>query len=240
MSSIKSLVVRNKSTITKKMLQDRLPHKRNTITDEVVNLINNANNNPDFNGDEFFDLVIEYSDIFNRSDNDIKQYIKALKFCAYLESTDFNSTEAYIRAAGTEDYVLNRKDKPKDSKEWRELVSMASRFRKTKLVKSILTQADMPLHLLFQGERYKAVVQLSKEIVGAKLSKDRIAAINTMLTHVKPPENLQVAEGVTTNSNSDIIDKFQETIAGLVKLQKQQIIDGEDLGKVTNIEFKKD
>ena len=58
------------------------------------------------------------------------------------------------------------------------------------MVKEILTQCDMPLHLIFGGSRFKAVAVLAHEMENADYAKDRINAADKLLTHVKPPETL--------------------------------------------------
>ena len=228
------IVNRQKTELTADELKKRFPSKSKTITDETVELINQANSDPNFNGDEFLSTMYDYENVMYKNKASIKEFITALKFCAYLEAEGDNYTEAYKRARANDEFVIARLNMPTDSSEYKELTFAASRYRKTPMVKDILTQADMPLYLMFQGARYKAVKTLADEMLTAQYSKDRISAADKLLTHVKPPENAKIELDVSVKQDS-IIDKYEAMITSLVKTQQKQIAEGEDLRKVTNV-----
>lgn len=228
------IVNRQKTELTADELKKRFPSKSKTITDETVELINQANSDPNFNGDEFLNTMYDYENVMYKNKASIKEFITALKFCAYLEAEGDNYTEAYKRARANDEFVIARLNMPTDSSEYKELTFAASRYRKTPMVKDILTQADMPLYLMFQGARYKAVKTLADEMLTAQYSKDRISAADKLLTHVKPPENAKIELDVSVKQDS-IIDKYEAMITSLVKTQQKQIAEGEDLRKVTNV-----
>lgn len=228
------IVSKQKTGLTAEELKKRFPSKSKTITDETVQLINDANSDPNFNGDEFLNTMYDYENVMYKNKASIKEFITALKFCAYLEAEGDNYTEAYKRARANDEFVIARMNMPTDSSEYKELTFAASRYRKTPMVKDILTQADMPLYLMFQGARYKAVKTLADEMLTAQYSKDRINAADKLLTHVKPPENAKVELDVSVKQDS-IIDKYEAMITNLVKTQQEQIASGQDLHKVTNV-----
>ena len=228
------IVNRGKTTLTKEDVIKRFPQKKATLTDETVELINEANNNPDFNGDEFIEQMMTYQNVMTKNRGSISEYINALKFCAYLESSGDNYTEAYKRARANDQFVIERANLPKDSTGYRELTNAASRYRKTPMVKDILTQADLPLYLMFQGGRYQAAAVLLDEMSNAMYSKDRISAADKFLTHVKPPENMKVELDIGIKQDN-IIDRYESMISDLVAHQRQEIADGKDLGDITNM-----
>lgn len=228
------IVKKQKTELTVEELKQRFPSKAKTITDETVELINAANSDPDFNGDEFLNTMYDYENVMYKNKASFKDYITALKFCAYLESEGDNYTEAYKRARANDKFVIDRLNVPTDSDQYKELTYAASRYRKTPMVRDILTQADMPLYLMFQGARYKAVKVLADEMITAQYSKDRINAADKLLTHVKPPENAKVELDVSIKQDS-IIDKYEAMITDLVKAQKEQIALGGNLKEITNI-----
>ena len=151
------IVKKQVPAITLEELKERFPAKKNTITEETVKLINDAMNDPQFSGEEFINTMLDYQNVLATSSASFKEYVNAIKFCAYLESTDFNITEAYKLARASDEFVKERMFAPTDSNEYRELTSRASTHHKSPLVRKILTQSDMPLHLMFQGARYRAV-----------------------------------------------------------------------------------
>lgn len=230
------IVKKDKTELTKEELQKRFPTKAKTITDETVELISAANNDPNFNGDEFLNTMYDYENVMYKNKASLKEYITALKFCAYLEAEGDNYTEAYKRARANDEFVIARRDADTSSDQYRELTYAASRYRKTPMVRDILTQADMPLYLMFQGARYKAVKTLADEMIGAAYSKDRINAADKLLTHVKPPENAKIELDIGVQTEN-IIDRYESMINDLVKTQRQQIADGGDLKDVTNVDI---
>jgi hypothetical protein len=228
------IVAREKSEVTVDSLKEMFPSKKGTITDEVVDIINSSQQDPSFSGDEFIDALVTYKDVMVKNSASIKQYIDAIKFCAYLEAENDNFTEAYKRAFAHRQFVIDKSSAVPGSPEYNELTSAASRYRKRPIVVDILTQTDMPLYLMFQGERYKAVAVLADEMRTADYSKDRIAAADKLLTHVKPPEGVKVELDVGVRKDSQI-DRYEEMISQLVAKQKQDIINGGDLHSITNV-----
>lgn len=228
------IVKKDKTTVDVELLKQRFPNKAKTITEETVALINSANDDPNFSGDEFLQSMYDYENVMYKNKASMREYITALKFCAYLESEGDNYTEAYKRARANDAFVIARKNVDTSSDEYKELTYAASRYRKTPIVKDILTQADMPLYLMFQGARYKAVKTLADEMIGAAYSKDRINAADKLLTHVKPPENMKVELDVGVQTDN-IIDRYESMINDLVTTQKAQIASGGNLKEITNV-----
>lgn len=229
-----AIVKKEKTVLTKEDLVNRFPQKKNTITDEVVDLINAANSDPEFNGNEFIDTMVTYRNVMLKNSASIKEYITAVKFVAFLESTEDNYTQAYIRARSGDTFVQERLNLPTDSSGYKELTNAASRYRKSPLVIDLLTQTDMPLRLMFRGARYQAVNVLVTEMHEAVYSKDRIAAAKAVLENLKEPENMAIELDVGIKQDS-IIDRYEEMIDQLVKTQMQQISDGGNLKEITNI-----
>lgn len=230
------VISKDKTLFTKEQLIQKLPSKKKTITQEVVDLINQANSAPEFNGDEFIKTMVDYQSAMVDSRASIKEYINALKFCSYLEDEQANGgtiTNAYIRARAHDDFVINHKDLPKDSGGYKMLVAAATRYRKTSLVQKILTQADMPLYLMFQGARYKAVAVLAREMESSQHARDRINAADRLLTHVKPPENIQLELDIGVSDNS-ALEELNMQLAELATKQKRHMelgtMDLKDMG----------
>lgn len=228
------VVVHDKTQFTVDTLKDKFPEKKKTITPELVDMLNAANNDPSFNGDEFIEQMITYKSIMLDGQHSFKDYINALKFCAFLEATD-NATEAYKKARATDQFVIERANAPTDSVGYRELTSVASRYRRdSMLVKKILTQSDMPLYLMFQGARYKAVTVLANEMETAPLSRDRISAAKELLANVKPPENVQVEIGIGPNQEAkDLSKQLSEQLADSVQMQRKLLEAGMSLDEAT-------
>lgn len=222
--------------ITVEELKEKFPAKKNTINEETVKLINDAMNDPQFSGEEFLNTMLDYQNVLATSSASFREYINAIKFCAYLESTDFNITEAYKLARATDEFVKERMFAPTDSSEYKELTSTASRHHKSPLVRNILMQSDMPLYLMFQGARYRAVAVLAREMTDAEYSKDRIAAADKLLTHVKPPENqkIELDIGMTSEAKS-VTASLMDQLAVMATQQRRLLEAGADIRSVQKL-----
>lgn len=218
----KNLVRKSKTEVNVATLQEMFPQRKMTITKELAAYVDGANNDDDFNGDEFLDTLVSYRDVMLKGTYSIREYVTAVKFCAYLIAEDDNLIEAYKRARGDDEFVKSRVGAKAGSKEYNALTSAASRYRQSKLVKELLTVSQMPLYLMFQGERYRAVEVLATEMATATYSKDRINAADKLLTHVKPPENMQIELEVGPNQESkDLSVSISEKLAHTIALQRR-------------------
>lgn len=227
------IVIQDKTQFTVEEIQERFPSKKNTITEEAVALINEANSNPMFNGDEFISTMIDYQGAMIDCSASIPEYINAVRFCAYLETEKGNLTEAYINARAGDDFVKKRLPAEPNTPNYNALASAASRYRKTPLVKQILTQSHMSLYLMFQGATYKAVAVLANEMTTAQYSKDRISAADKLLSHVKPPENINVELSVGPNKEAkDTMFELNTQLAQLAISQKAMLDAGKSIKDV--------
>lgn len=203
-----------------------LPSKKNAITHEVVDIINRSMTEPEFQGESLLQSAITYEKVLgNRAGVGIKDYLNAIRFCAYLMSVDDNITEAYKKTFADRSFVKERMNAPTDSVEYRELTSSASRYRSSKIVVDILTYSQVPLDLMFTGQRYKALGVLATEMVTAKFSKDRISAAKELLAATKGPDNMKISLDVGT-SESSAVDRLTEQLNIIAAKQKAMLESG--------------
>lgn len=235
------IVKQDKTKITADKLKELIPQRKGSITDELAEMIDKANSSPDFNGDEFLSTLISYRDVMLRGSYSLKEYVTAVKFCAYLLSENDNTIEAYKRARADDEFVKERIGAPAGSSDYNMLSSAASRYRQSKLVRELLTVSQMPLYLMFQGERYKAVEVLATEMQTAAYSKDRISAAKELLTHVKPPENLQVELEVGPSQEAKSMqESLSEQVAHTIAMQQKLLAAGVELKDVQKLGIKTD
>jgi hypothetical protein len=217
-------------------LKKQFPAKKNSINEDTVKLLNDANDDAEFNGDEFMKTLVEYQNVMIDCSGSMGEYINAVKFCAYLESESANITEAYCKARSNDDFVSSRVGAVPGSADYNALTAAASRYRKSPMVRQILTQSDMPLYLMFQGSRYQAVALLAREMQNAAYSKDRISAADKLLTHVKPPDNLQVELAVGPSQQAqDLSMQLSEQLAASVAMQRKMLEAGKDFSESTKM-----
>lgn len=224
--------------VTVDMLKMYFPTKSATITQELADTINEAQNAPDMAIEGFMENLVEYRGVMEKCQASMKEYIRAVKFCAFLEFTDYNVTEAYKLSRINDKFVKDRWDAPTDSPKYRELTSAASRYyNKTNLVKQILLQADMPWHILFQGAKYTAMSVLMKEVTEAAYSRDRIAAAKEILAAVKRPENQKVELEIGFNETvKSFQEQFDEKMAKMAEMQLKRLQSGETIKDVQKLD----
>ena len=213
--------------VTIEELQKALPSRKNTITDEIVEIINKSQDDPEFQGESLLQTAITYENVMMNNKAGIKEYIDAIRFCAYLISLEDNYTEAYKKTFSYRDFVKNRLDVTPDSSKYRELTNAASRYRRSKLVVDLLTFSQVPLDILFSGYRYKAIGVLANEMETAAYSRDRIAAAKELLLAVKGPENKKIELEIGVKESSAIANLKQQLTDlandSLIQLESGQV-----------------
>lgn len=237
-------VVKNEPVkITKEQILEHFPEKSKTVTDELVTLINKAQEDPQFDVLTMFDQMISYKDVMYNHSGSMTDYVNAIKFCSYLEVCDDNYTQAYIRTFSYRDAVKSRMHMPTSSKEYKELTSMASQYRRTSMVINILTISDAPIMLLTRGLQFKALKVLGDEMVSAYHSKDRIAAADKLLVHTRAQDaknnkvEINIGMGAeATKQHNSILEQLQET----AKLQKALLDQGLDISQVQKLGIKRE
>jgi len=225
------------SDITLDELKKHLPSRKNLITQELVDMINDSRNEPEFQGESLLQTVAGYEGLLSKHKATVGELIRACKFCAYLVSQNDNATEAYKKTFADREFVRHRMGLSTSDSKYNELTSAATRYKSSKLVVDILTYSQMPMDLFFMGERYKAVGILAKEMVGAPLSKDRIAAAKELLAATKGPENLKIALDVGVAGGS-MIATLNDQLNKLAETQFKQLKLGENIKEVQKLGIK--
>lgn len=214
------------NTVTIDDLKRALPSRKNSVTTEIVDYINNSLNEPEFQGESLLQTATTYEKVLaGKTTTGLFEYLRALKFCAYMVSLDDNYTEAYIKTFSDRDFVASRMSAPTESSRYRELTSAASRYRRSRLVVDILTHSQIPLDMLFTGKRYEACMVLAELMVSSKLDKDKIAAAKELLAATKGAENIKIDLGVTTQENS-ATQNLMDQLAGIAARQQKMLESG--------------
>lgn len=186
-------------------LQCAMPAKKNLVTQEIVDIINKVQEEPEFQGESLVQTMVTYQSVLQKAKVGIKEYISAIRFCAYLISMDDNYTEAYKRTFYDRKFVKDRITLDTSDPRYGELTSAASRYRRSKLVVDILTLSQVPMELMFSGLRYKAVGVLANVMMTAKYDRDRIAAAKELLLATKS-DNIKVDLDIKVSENSAVTD----------------------------------
>lgn len=210
--------------------------KKISVTDEAVEIIHEAINTPEFDGFKFTETMVTYQNVLEGTSGSLVDYLNAVKFCSFLEANDGNYTDAYIKTFWKRDFIQSRKNAPTNSVEYKQITSAATRYRKSKMVVSILTQSQVPFYILFQGYREKAMKRLVYEMDNAALPKDRINAAKEVLAASTPPEELQVKVDFNEDKEN-IVDRYEKAMQKMVEAQRNMINAGAKIEDITNVEI---
>lgn len=211
------------TTLSLEDVQRAIPSRKRTVTQEIVDIVNASNNEAEFQGESLIDTMATYEKVIEgRAGVSVKDYIHALKFCAYLITFEDNYTEAYRKTFHNREFVKARALSPTDSDKYKELTAAASRYRRSKLVVDILTASQVPLHMLFTGARYKVLGILLDRAENSKLDRDKINASKEFLAATKGPDDLKIELDVGVKECS-AIQQLNEQLATIAARQRTML-----------------
>lgn len=202
-----------------------IPSKKNVITKEAVDIINASMSDPEFQGESLLQTASIYEAVLKGSRATIPEYLNAIRFCAYMSTNNSNYTEAYKKVFADRDFVKERVGLPSTHPKYSELTSAASRYRKSKLVVDILTVSQVPLDLMFMGQRYKALGVLADLMESSKLDRDKINAAKELLAATKGAENVKISLDVGIKEDS-AVQQMNDQLAMMASRQKQMLESG--------------
>jgi hypothetical protein len=191
--------------LTVEDVQNALPSRKNAITQELVDVLNEVKDEAEFQGEPLLNTAVVYEKLMINNKASVREFVDAIRFCAYLVTMDDNYTEAYKKTFYYRDFVKERISADTKSIKYAELTSAASRYRRNnKLVADLLVYSQAPLEIMFLGWRYKAVGVLADTMMNAKLDRDKINAAKELLVATKGPETKRIELDIGVKENSAI------------------------------------
>lgn len=181
-------------------------HTSIKVTDDLVNALNNLSSDP-IASETMRDNFITYKSIMKEGKFKLDDYVAAVVYVSYRmmgqsqhESYKNTFPERYKRliAKGTSDKAIS---------------SYVSAYNKNKLVNLITEQTLIPVWILNQGVYQEAINTQAELMKNAKSEKVRSDAANSLLTHLKRPEEkkVELSIGVAdTSGMSELKDKLRE------------------------------
>lgn len=202
-----------------------MPHKKGVITQDAVDIINSSLTDPEFQGESLLQTASTYEAVLKGARASVPEYLNAIRFCAYMSTNDSNYTEAYKKVFCDRDFVKERADLPTNTPQYAELTSAASRYRRTKLVVDILTASQVPLDMIFTGQRYKAIGILANVMETAKYDRDKINAAKELLAATKGPENIKMELDLGVKEDS-AVQQLNDQLAQMAARQQAMLKSG--------------
>lgn len=181
------------------------------VSDTLVNELNNIITDPDFR-EAFRDNLISYNRVLSEGKFKLESYMNAVMYVSY-KLMGYNNMDAYERTFKTKfnGWVVAGKTAQTIS-------AHVAMYNKSKLVNLVYAQAVIPTHVLNQDKFQEAINHqffLMKNAASEKVQSD---AANSLLIHLKPPEEKQINLNIGLEE-TDSIKELKQTIAQLAEVQ---------------------
>lgn len=207
--------------ITEEQFKNALPVKfHSQVSQQTIDTINGILCEPEMA--EFYrNNFIDYSYILQEGKYSITDYVNAIKYCSF-KIAGLSNKDSYIKTFPTryKRHIANGiTDKAIDS--------YICSYNKTKLVTAILEQAYIPSWLLNQDAYQKGVNKLIWLMDNAQSEKVQGDAANSILSHLKPPENNKIQLDIgMSNGTRDTLNDLRNTLKDLAAAQHNNISNG--------------
>lgn len=202
--------------ITKDELIGALPPAvANGVSDTLVNELNQIITDPDFR-ETFRDNMVSYNMVLKEGKFKISSYLNAVMYVSY-KIMGYNNMEAYERT-----FQQKWQQWMIQGKSAQTISAHVAMYNKSKLVNLVYAQALIPTHVLNQDKFQEAInhqYHLMKNAASEKVQSD---AANSLMIHLKPPEEKQVNLNIGLEETDSIKD-LKKTINDLAMLQLQGI-----------------
>lgn len=201
-------------------LQQALPKGfRNNATQDLVDKVNALTTDPIVR-EAYRDNLLSYTKVMADGRFQIGNYVDAVRYITHKLMGDTNHM-AYIKTfPDRHQNFLNNGTCAKD------IASYITSYNKNKLVNLIREQTLIPTYIL-NADLYQQAINTQAAIMVDEdvNARDRTAAANSLLQHLKAPEATKVELDVSIKTDN-VIKDLRETTLGLVAQQKKMIQDG--------------
>lgn len=197
------------------IIQSLPPAVASGVSDTLVNELNQLITDPDFR-EVFRDNMISYNKVLSEGKFKISSYLNAVMYVSY-KIMGYNNMDAYERTFQQKFQTWIQQGKSSQT-----ISAHVAMYNKSKLVNLVYAQAMIPTHVLNQDKFQEAINHqyfLMKNAASEKVQSD---AANSLLIHLKPPEEKQVNLNIGIEE-TDSIKELKATITELAQLQVQSI-----------------
>lgn len=200
-------------SLTKEEIISSLPPSvQGGVSDTLVNELNAIITDPDFR-EAFRDNMISYNKVLSEGKFKLSSYMNAVMYVSY-KLMGYNNMDAYERT-----FPQKFQSWMQQGKTAQTISAHVAMYNKSKLVNLVYAQAVIPTHVLNQDKFQEAInhqYHLMKNAASEKVQSD---AANSLLIHLKPPEEKQV----NLNIGLEETDSIKELYSAIGKLADAQV-----------------
>lgn len=198
---------------------------KGAVTDQMVDLLNNITTDQII-AEQVRDNFVAYSGVMKDGKFKIEDYIRAVTYVSYKLMGDSNQ-DAYFKTFP--DRYQNMLAKGTSDKDMRAYVSM---YAKGKLVNLIMEQSLVPTWVLNQDIHQQAINTQAKIMNDPDVcSRDRVAAANSILTHLGKPKEVGPLLNIDMRPQSGI-NELQDLLGKMAVQQRDLIGSGVSIKEI--------
>ena len=207
-------------TITREQFKEALPKSlKGSVTDDMVDHINKVIIDHPY-AEQFRNNIIGYIDVIQDGRFKLSDYLNAVQYVSHklLGSTNI--------AAFTKTFPDKIAKWQQENISSKDIASYVSAFNKNKIVQLIFKQSMTHVSVL-NMDIYQEAINTQAEIMrSAKSDKVRSDAANSLMTHLRMPDESKLDITVHNPAAESAIAALEATTAALVDQQRQMMLNG--------------
>ena len=210
------------TAITNEIIRELLPRNSNqALVESMTETLNKLIGDEEVEfRDTLRDNILGYADVVKTGRYKVEDYLNAVKFVTWrLAGNTFE--KSYMRTFPERYNRLVAEGKTK-----KEMSSYVSAYSKNKLVVTLSEQALMPSYLLNADIFQRALNAQAKIMRTAQSDMVRMSAADSLMKHLKQPENTKISLDIAVTSN-DAMDELRQVTQELRNAQRQAIINND-------------
>lgn len=197
------------------IIQALPPAVQGGVSDTLVNELNSIITDPDFR-ETFRENMISYNRVLAEGKFKLSSYMNAVMYVSY-KLMGYNNMDAYSLTFPQkfQQWVVSGKSNQTMS-------AHIAMYNKSKLVNLVYAQAIIPTHVLNQDKFQEAINRQYWLMNNAQSEKVQSDAANSLMIHLKPPEEKQVNLNIGIEETDSIKD-LKAAVFALAQQQNQAI-----------------
>ena len=166
--------------------------------------------------EEFQKRLFSYSNVLKRGRFKVTDYVYAVNYVAF-RSMGESILDSWKKTFPDRCFREGLK-KPAGT-----LRALSSLYDKNEMVQQMLGQVQVPMHIMFMSERFKAVTVLATIMSDDMESgRNRLDAADKLLNHVKIPETVKIELDIGVKTDDTLIE-LNEKLSALADLAQSRI-----------------
>lgn len=186
------------------------PALRTAATQSLADLVNNASSDPEM-AKTIRENFVGYTHVLKEGRFKTEDYLYGVTYVSF-KIMGYTNQESYKRTFPARYQALVARGATE-----KDISAYVSAYNKNKMINMILEQTLVPVWVLNQDIYQSAINTQAKIMLDVSVnSRDRTAAANSLLTHLKKPETKQVELSIGVNESNGMteLNAIMQSLAG--------------------------